>query len=83
MQNFNYSIPTKVAFGEGTLENLPKFVKEYGKKVLIVYGGGSIKRTGLYDKVVALLKENDIAYEELSGVEPNPRVTTVEKGVAI
>lgn len=83
MQNFFYSIPTKVAFGEGELKNLPEFVKACGTKVLIVYGGGSIKRTGLYDKVTKLLTDNGIAYEELSGVEPNPRVTTVNRGVKI
>lgn len=81
MQNFYYDIPTKVAFGKGEIKRLPEFVKEFGQKVLIVYGGGSIKRTGLYDTVVNLLNENGISHVELSGVEPNPRVTTVQKGV--
>lgn len=80
MQNFYYDIPTKIAFGKGEIAKLPKFVKEFGNKVLIVYGGGSIKRTGLYDTVIHLLDENDISHEELSGVEPNPRITTVAKG---
>lgn len=52
MQNFFYSIPTKIAFGKGAVEQLPDFVKEFGTKVLIVYGGGSIKRMGLYDTVI-------------------------------
>ena len=60
MQNFSYSIPTKIAFGKGEIKNLPGFIKEYGTKVLLVYGGGSIKRNGLYDIVINLLKENDI-----------------------
>lgn len=80
MQNFYYDIPTKIAFGKGEITKLPKFVKEFGNKVLIVYGGGSIKRTGLYDTVIHLLDENNISHEELSGVEPNPRITTVAKG---
>lgn len=83
MQNFLYSIPTKVAFGKGEIEKLPSFVKEFGNRVLIVYGGGSIKRSGLFDKVIGLLKDNEIEFYELSGVEPNPRVTTVNKGAEI
>lgn len=81
MQNFFYDIPTKVAFGKGQIQKLPSFVKEFGTKVLLVYGGGSIKRSGLYDTVTQLLKEDSINYVELSGVEPNPRITTVERGV--
>ena len=83
MQNFYYSIPTKVAFGKGEIQKLPQFVKELGDKVLIVYGGGSIKRNGLFDTVTSLLNENHISYWELSGVDPNPRITTVEEGVKI
>ena len=47
MENFIYNVPTKIAFGKGQIRMLPEFVKEYGKKVLLVYGGGSIKRTGI------------------------------------
>lgn len=83
MQNFFYSIPTKVEFGKGAVNKLPDFVKEFGKRVLIVYGGGSIKRSGLYDTVTELLDSNGIFYTELSGVEPNPRLTTVKKGIDI
>lgn len=83
MQDFYYSIPTKVSFGTDSLLHLPDYINEFGKNVLIVYGGGSIKRTGLYERVTKLLKDNEIRYEELSGVEPNPRLTTVKKGVAI
>lgn len=83
MDNFCYSIPTTVAFGKGEINKLAGYIKEFGDKVLIVYGGGSIKRSGLYDEIINILKSNDISYVELSGVEPNPRVSTVRKGVAL
>ena len=83
MINFNYSIPTKVFFGKDQVNVLPEEVKKYGSRVLLVYGGGSIKKIGLYDKVVELLKSNNISFFELSGVEPNPRITTVRKGIEI
>jgi len=83
MQNFYYSIPTKIAFGKGEIQKLPAFIKELGDKALIVYGGGSIKRNGLLDTVTTLLNDNSISYWELSGVDPNPRITTVEDGVKI
>ncbi len=62
-------------------ENLPNEIKKYGKKVLLVYGGGSIRKIGLYDKVLDLLNENNIKCIEISGVEPNPRIDTVRRGV--
>lgn len=83
MQNFLYSIPTKVAFGKGQLDHLPAFIKEYGDSVLLVYGGGSIKRSGLYDTIIKLLDFNNIKHWELSGVEPNPKVTSVDAGAAL
>ena len=83
MNNFTYSIPTTVFFGKGQVENLPGAIKQYGKKVLMVYGGGSIKKMGPYDKIVSLFKENGIEWVELNGVEPNPRVTSVNKGVQL
>lgn len=83
MINFNYSIPTKIFFGKDQVNVLPEQVKKYGSKVLLVYGGGSIKKIGLYDKIVKLLKDNNIRYWELSGVEPNPRVTSVRKGIEL
>lgn len=83
MERFIYNIPTKVAFGKGQIKCLPEFVREYGKKVLLIYGGGSIKRTGIYDEAIKLFKENEISYIELSGVEPNPQVSTVNKGVEL
>lgn len=83
MKNFFYNIPTKIAFGKGEIQKLPDFIKEYGDSVLMVYGGGSIKRSGLYDVIVNLLDKNEITHYELSGVEPNPKVTSVDAGAKI
>ena len=79
MQNFDYNIPTKVYFGKGQIERLGE-IKNYASKVLMVYGGGSIKRAGIYDQAVSVLRENGIEFFELSGVDPNPRLETVELG---
>ncbi len=83
MLNFNYNIPTRIFFGEGKIEVLGKQIKKYGSRVLLAYGGGSIKKIGLYDKVVKILRENNIPYYELSGIDPNPRVESVAEGVRI
>lgn len=83
MENFFYSIPTKVYFGRDALDHLAECVLEYGKQVLLVYGGGSIKRSGLYDRILTIFREHKIGYTEFSGVEANPRVSTVEKGVQL
>lgn len=83
MESFVYNIPTKVYFGRNQLENLGKEVSFYGKKVLLCYGGGSIKKSGLYDRVLAHLKEADMEVFELSGIEPNPRISSVREGAKI
>lgn len=83
MQNFTYYNPTKLIFGKGQIEQLKQEVPQYGEKVLIVYGGGSIKRNGLYDQVKGQLEEVGAKVFDLSGVEPNPRLTTAQKGVQI
>jgi len=83
MENFNYSIPTKVFFGKDQINVLGDQIKAYGSKVLLVYGGGSIKKSGLYNKVTEILNKENISFWELSGVEPNPRITTVRTGVEI
>lgn len=83
MNNFYYSIPTKILFGKGQIENLGRTVKQYGKRVLLIYGGGSIKKIGLYNKVMQQLADNGVEVVELSGVEPNPRITTVNKGAQV
>lgn len=74
--DFTYSNPTKIYFGENSLDNLSTELKNYGKNVLLVYGGGSIKKNGIYDKVIDILKKCDKAIIEDAGVMPNP---TVEK----
>ncbi len=83
MKNFDCHIPTKIFFGENQIQVLGDEIKKYGSRVLLVYGGGSIKRTGVYDIVTKILKESGIEFWELGGVEPNPRITTVEKGIKI
>ncbi len=83
MNNFNYSIPTKIFFGKDKINVLGSKIKNYGSRVLLVYGGGSIKKNGIYDKVTEILKANDISFWELSGVEPNPRVTSVRDGIKL
>lgn len=81
--NFVFQNTTKIYFGKDKLLHLAEEIKQYGSRVLLTYGGGSIKRIGLYDKIVTLLKEADITVFELSGIEPNPRHTTVNRGADI
>lgn len=83
MNNFVYNIPTKVYFGENQLSNLAKELLKFGRRVLMTYGGGSIKRIGLYDRVVNELQAAGIELYELSGIEPNPRIESVRKGAAM
>lgn len=83
MNNFVYDIPTKVYFGENQLENLGPELSKYGKKVLLTYGGGSIKKIGLYDKIVKEIKKAGLELYELSGIDPNPRVSSVNAGANI
>jgi alcohol dehydrogenase YqhD (iron-dependent ADH family) len=80
--NFSYSNPTKLYFGENSLKFLNEELPKYGKNVLIVYGGGSIKRTGLYDEIINILKENGKDVFEDSGVMPNPTVEKLNEGCA-
>lgn len=81
MKTFQFYNPTRLIFGKGQVETLKTEVPKYGKRVLLVYGGGSIKRNGLYDQVIGLLNEIGAEVTELAGVEPNPRLATVHKGV--
>ncbi|UPM52515.1 iron-containing alcohol dehydrogenase [Gottfriedia acidiceleris] len=83
MNKFIFNNPTKLIFGKGQLTELKKEIPFYGKNVLLLYGGGSIKQNGLYSKIIALLKEININIVELGGVEPNPRLTTVNKGIEL
>ncbi|OIQ50142.1 NADH-dependent butanol dehydrogenase B [Pseudodesulfovibrio hydrargyri] len=81
--NFEFQNPTRIVFGAETLSRLGELVSEYGKKALIVTGGGSVKRSGTFDKVVESLKAAGVDFAECDGVEPNPRLTTVSRGAAI
>ena len=82
MNDFIFHNPTKVYFGD-QLGALTSELEQYGKNVLLVYGGGSIKKSGLYDTVTGMLSESGFKTSELSGVEPNPRHTTCNKGAEI
>lgn len=83
MINFKYSVPTTIFFGKDQVEVLNQEVKNYGSKVLLTYGGGSIKKNGIFDKVSQILNENNIEFWELGGIEPNPDIESVREGVKI
>ena len=83
MNSFIYDIPVKVYFGRDQLQHLGAELKKFGRRVLLTYGGGSIKRSGLYDRVVEELRNADLELFELSGIEPNPRIESVRQGVKI
>lgn len=78
--NFTYSNPTKLYFGKNALDGLNEELKKYGKNVLLVYGGGSIKKNGIYDNVVEILKANGKQIYEDAGVMPNPTVEKLNEG---
>jgi alcohol dehydrogenase len=83
MKSFSYVNPTQIVFGPDTVNQIGSLLQPYNvKKVLLVYGGGSIKKTGLYDNVIGMLHNLGINVYELPGVEPNPRLGTVHKGIA-
>lgn len=71
MQNFDYMTPTRLIFGRDAIAKLPEVMTQFGKKILLTYGGGSIKKIGLYQKVLEMLKDYDIV--ELPGIQPNPK----------
>jgi len=79
--NFTYCNPTKLYFGKDALEGLDEELKKYGKNVLLVYGGGSIKKNGIYDKVISKLKANGKTIFEDAGVMPNPTVDKLHEGI--
>lgn len=84
MVNFRFYNPTKIIFGKDNYKEIGNILKEYGKKkVLMVYGGKSLKASGVYDQVVASLKEADVVFFELGGVKPNPRLSLVHTGIEI
>lgn len=81
MDNFRFNAPTEMLFGKGQISNLPEVLNRYGKNILLAYGGGSIKKNGIYDKIQELLRDYNIV--ELNGIEPNPRIETVRRGVEL
>ena len=81
MNNYEYHVPTDIRFGRDQISCLDKEIGKFGNKVLMVYGGGSIKLSGLYDKVCKVL--NDFEIYELPGIEPNPKLSSVKMGAAI
>lgn len=83
MKPFMYHNPTKLLFGKGQLAHVAKEISRHGNRVLLVYGGGSIKRNGVYDEVVAQLKDANITWHELPGVASNPKIDTVRAGAEI
>jgi alcohol dehydrogenase len=83
MNEFIYHNPTRLVFGKNQIQKLNDELGRFGKKILVVYGGGSIKRNGLYEEVMDELKKINAEVSELSGVEPNPRLSTVKKGIEI
>ena len=83
MNDFIFQNADRIYFGKSALDHLGDELKKYGKRVLLVYGGGSIKRSGLYDEVVKIVENSGLTLFELAGVEPNPRHTTANKGAKI
>ena len=81
MENFIFKNPTKIIFGRGTEESVGTEAAVYSKKVLLHFGGGSIKKSGLYDRVTASLKKAGVEWVELGGVQPNPRLSLVREGI--
>ena len=80
MKNFYFHNSTKVYFGKDEVDKVGKLSKEFGNNVLLVYGKSSIKKTGLYDRIVKLLKAEDINIFELGGIDPNPRIESIREG---
>lgn len=83
MENFIYQSPTKIVFGKDAEKECGREIKIYGKKILLHYGGGSIKKSGLYDIVIESLKNENIEIYELGGVKPNPTLSMVYEGIKI
>jgi alcohol dehydrogenase YqhD (iron-dependent ADH family) len=83
VENFIFQNPTKILFGKGMEEQVGTEVRAYGDKVLLHYGGGSIHRTGLYDRIVASLRRAGVDIVELAGVQPNPRLSLVRQGIQL
>lgn len=84
MRDFEFHLPTKILFGKHEMNHLGQEIHENGgSKVLLAYGGGSIKKNGIYDRVIQALDKAQIPYEELGGIQPNPRVDSAKEGVKL
>jgi alcohol dehydrogenase YqhD (iron-dependent ADH family) len=83
MINFTYHNPGKIIFGRDTIAQLGSSITPYGKTVLLVTGGGSVKKSGLYDQVTQQLRQAGLTFYEVSGIQPNPRLTSVYQGISI
>ena len=83
IQSYDLYLPTHLVFGKGRVSELGNLIKGYGKKVLLTYGGGSVKRIGLYDTVKKILTDAGCEIFELSGIAPNPKIESVRAGVEI
>lgn len=83
MESFDYCNATRIVFGRDTQSQVGELTQAHAQKVLLHFGGGSIKKSGLYDEVIASLKAAGVAFIELGGVQPNPRLTLVEEGIAL
>ena len=81
--NFSYCNPTKLYFGENSLSNLSDELRKYGDNVVLVYGTGSIKKNGIYDDIIKILKESNKNITEIEGVMPNPTVEKLYEGIEI
>jgi alcohol dehydrogenase YqhD (iron-dependent ADH family) len=83
MENFVFDYRTKVIFGRGTEDSVGAESSRYSKKALLVYGGSSIKKSGLYDKVAKSLKTSGVEWSDLGGAQPNPRLKLVNEGIEL
>ncbi|MDD3172353.1 MAG: iron-containing alcohol dehydrogenase [Herbinix sp.] len=83
MLNFDLHIPTRIIFGRDTHKQIGTLLQPYAKKVLLHFGGSSIKKSGVYDAVTASLKESNLEFIELGGVVPNPRLSLIHEGIRL
>ncbi|MCL2601647.1 MAG: iron-containing alcohol dehydrogenase, partial [Treponema sp.] len=84
ISNFNFCLYTDILFGKDTEKETGKMIKKHGgSRVMLVYGGGSVKKSGLFDRVVQSMKDAGLYYVEVGGVQPNPRRSLVEKAVKV
>jgi alcohol dehydrogenase YqhD (iron-dependent ADH family) len=83
MLSFQYHNPTRLVFGEGAIAELRSLAPQLGQRVLLLYGGGSIKSNGVYEQIISALQNANVDCIEMKGVEPNPRLSTVRQGITV